>query len=427
VCGRACKLSSCESYTHTQRRTRLANPWGSNSQDHQPNRDINERDRDDYFTPSRELFREHCEIVRNKYLLDEGLLHQETVLDITYGIIRGISIDDENLFTIKTNKSVWYTRSAVLAVGPANGPSIPRIPGMPEEAMRPTPGGQYQCCHTALIKRVPDDFVQARINANRKTNVLVIGGGLTSAQISDLAIRRGVTKVWHLMRGPCKIKAFDVDLSWMGKYKNSKQAEFWTADSDAERYQMLMDARGGGSITARYHGKLKRHVASGRLDLRTYTQVVEANFIEGAVPGFGGGAWEVKTEPAIADLPLMDYIYFATGIQSNFETLPYLQSMLKSYPIHGHGGFPCVNDSLMWKDGVPLYLAGRLSGLQIGPAAPNIGGAKLSAERIALAMDEFIAEEKGVEGTNGVGGTYDTPLIRYASGFGSKYSCLEER
>ena len=33
---------------------------------------------------------------------------------------------------------------------------------------------------------------------------MVIGGGLTSAQIGGLAIRRGVTKVWHIMRGPLR-------------------------------------------------------------------------------------------------------------------------------------------------------------------------------------------------------------------------------
>ncbi|PKS11175.1 hypothetical protein jhhlp_002936 [Lomentospora prolificans] len=396
-----------------------------NFQDNQPNRDINERDRDDYFTPSQKLFREHCELVRNKYLLDEGIVHKETVLDITYDVVRGISINDEKLFTITTNKSIRYTRAAVLAVGPANSATIPRINGMPEDARYPVFGGRYQSCHSFHIKSIPDETVQARISANRRTNVLVIGGGLTSAQITDLAIHKGVSKVWHFMRGPCKIKAFDVDLSWMGKYKNSEQARFWTADTEAERYQLMMDARGGGSITSRYNAKLRRHVAAGRLDLRTFTQVIDARFVEGAAPGFEGGCWKITTDPPIADLPMMDYIYFATGIQTDYEALPYLQSMLQSHPIHGHGGFPCINDRLMWKDGVPLYLAGRLAALQIGPASPNIGGAKLAAERIALAMDEFIAESREAEGGVDVANPVDSPLIRYASGFGSKYSCLD--
>ncbi|CAI4217787.1 unnamed protein product [Parascedosporium putredinis] len=181
-------------------------------QDAQQNRDINERDRADYFTPSRELFREHCEDVCNRYRLDENLVHQETVLDITYGPVRGVSIDDEPLFTITTNQRTWRARTA--------------------------------SCHSFHVDRVPDPVVRARIAAGARTNVLVVGGGLTAAQIADLAVRRGAAKVWLFMRGPCKVKAFDVDLSWMGKYRNAEHARFWTADSDAERYKLCRCARG---------------------------------------------------------------------------------------------------------------------------------------------------------------------------------------
>jgi cation diffusion facilitator CzcD-associated flavoprotein CzcO len=64
------------------------------------------------------------------------------------------------------------------------------------------------------------------------TNMLIVGGGLTSIQLADLAIKRGVSKVWLLMRGNVKVKYFDVDLDWVGKFRNFKQAEFWTADTD---------------------------------------------------------------------------------------------------------------------------------------------------------------------------------------------------
>lgn len=82
------------------------------------------------------------------------------------------------------------------------------------------------------IKEFPAASVQAKIAAGIVTNILVIGGGLTSGQLSDLAVRRGVTKVWHFMRGPCKVKPFDVDISWMGKWRNVQQAAFWLADTD---------------------------------------------------------------------------------------------------------------------------------------------------------------------------------------------------
>ena len=370
------------------------------------------------------MFQEHCFSVRDRYHLDSGLVWKENVQDISFGEIKGISTNDEKLFTVTTEKSKRYARAVVLAVGPANPPKIPAIPGMPEPAKEPVPGGHYQSCHSMHIKTFPDPIVKSRAAAGMQTNLLIVGGGLTSAQLTDLAIRRGVTKVWHIMRGACKIKFFDVDLSWMGKYKNSQQAEFWIADSDEERFRLLNEARAGGSITPIYHKKLKKHVASGRLDLKINTCISEAQFIKDGVPG-GGGRWKVATDPP-AELPMMDYIYWATGIEANFTSLPYLQTMMKDYPIDDCGGLPCLNDDLMWRDDVPLFVAGRLASLKIGPASPNLGGAKIAAERIGLALGDFMTKAKrhaGLEGEDE--GDDESHIGGYLSGSGSKYSCLE--
>ncbi|SPO00305.1 related to FAD binding domain protein [Cephalotrichum gorgonifer] len=393
----------------------------------QPQIEINERDRNDYYTPSQAMFQDHCGSIRDRYGLGTDIVSKETVSDISFDIVKGVSINDEKLFTITTNHSKRYARAVVLAVGPANPPKIPAIPGMPPQATRPVAGGHYQSCHSAHIKTFPDPTVQARMAGKRETNIMVVGGGLTSAQLTDLAVRRGVTKVWHLMRGPCKVKAFDVDLSWMGKYRNGQQAEFWSADSDKERYELMREARNGGSITGLYHKKLKRHIADGRVELKTETKVVEAEFVEDAIPGPSGGQWKIVTEPPVDGLPMIDYIYWATGIDADFTSLPYLQTMMSEYPIEECGGLPCLNDDLMWKDGVPLFVAGRLASLKIGPASPNIGGAKLAAERIALAMDELMSGTRGCEDLQYGRDEADdnSGVERYLSGAGSKFSCLE--
>ncbi|KPM34597.1 hypothetical protein AK830_g11972 [Neonectria ditissima] len=341
---------------------------------------INLRERNDYYTPSTALFNDHCEKVADRYHLGAESIRKESVEHIDYGIVKGISIDDEKLFTVTSNQVRRYARTVVLAVGPANAAKIPQIPSMPAAESMP------QACHSMHIERFPDPVVLERIKARRATNVLVVGGGLTSAQLSDLAIRRGVTKVWHVMRGPLRIKHFDVDLEWMGKYKNAEQARFWTADSDDERLEIIKAARGGGSITPLFHKRLKKHLATKKLELHTETSLVDAKF-DGTD---GDGMWTVQTNPPIAGLPAMDYIYFATGIQTDFSTLPYLQTMLKNFPIEGRGGFPCLNEDLMWNSDVPLFMSGRMAALQLGPAAPNLGGAKVGAERIAWAIEDLV-------------------------------------
>jgi hypothetical protein len=351
---------------------------------------INERERNDYFNPPQALFCDHCDDVADRYGLHPGgLVHKERVLDISFGPVFGISATDEKFFTVRTDQGTRYSSILVAAVGPGNQPRIPDIPGM---LPSPTCSAPLQACHAMQIREFPDPTVKQKISSKRRTNILIIGGGLTSAQLADLAIRKGVSKVWLLMRGPLRVKVFDVDLSWMGKFKNVQQARFWQADSDEERVALLKEARGGGSVTPPYYKVLKGHIADGRLRLFENTSLVDARFEEGVA----GGAWRVKTDPEVEGLPPMDYIYFATGVQTDFQTLPWLQTMLKTHPIPGHGGFPCLNDDLMWKDGVPFFLAGRLAALKLGPAAPNLGGARAGAERIAWGIEEVMRKAQGV-------------------------------
>lgn len=342
---------------------------------------------------------------------------------------------EDKLFTVTTDKMIRYARAVILAVGPANAPVLPKIPSLsfPGHSNSDHTACMPQACHSMKIATFPDPIVQARVAAQKRTNIIVVGGGLTSAQLSDLAIRRGVMRVWHLMRGTVELKAFDVDLHWMGKYKTLHQGYFHQADSDEERLEIIREARGGGSITPAFMKRIKPHIARGQLKMFEKTVITDAQF-EKCVNG-EGGVWKVKTEPPIEGLPDIDYIYFATGIQSDFTTLPYLQTMLKDYPIQSLGGFPCLNEDLMWEDDVPLFMAGRLAALRLGPAAPNIGGARVGAERITLALDELLSSSGSnepkrylVEEENVLDGRRDSGvgLFNYASGTGSKYSSLVE-
>ncbi|KAF4422166.1 hypothetical protein F53441_14310 [Fusarium austroafricanum] len=340
--------------------------------------DINVRERNDYFNPSTSLFCDHCEKVAARYHLNSNMIRKESLEMLDYSEVKDVSIDGEKLFTVTSNKVRRYARAVVLAVGPANIAKIPHIPSAPENLP--------QTCHSMYIKEFPDPIVKQRISAKKVTNVLVVGGGLTSAQLTDLAIRKGVTKVWHIMRGPMRIKHFDVSLEWIGKFKNAKQAQFYYADSDDERIEMIKEARGGGSITPVFHKRLKKHISSKKLELFTETSLTDALF------DAESGTWSVETNPPV-DMPAMDYMYFATGIQTDFSSLPYLQSILQKYPIEGRGGFPCINNDLMWNDDVPLFMMGRLAALRLGPAAPNLGGAQVGAERIAWAIEDRFARQ----------------------------------
>jgi thioredoxin reductase len=206
--------------------------------------DIDERDRKDYFVPSTGLFASQCTEVIDRYRLREDLLRQEKVVNIEYEAIESFkdaehdsvmsdTPDEETkMFRITTDKGVRFAHVAILAIGAGNAPCIPPIHDLP------LPGPNAGYTHAMQIKQFPPPHVKVKIAARQRTSMLIVGGGLTSIQLADLAIKRGVSKVYLLMRSSLKVKYFDVDLEWVGKFRNFKQAEFWTADTDEGKQKL---------------------------------------------------------------------------------------------------------------------------------------------------------------------------------------------
>ena len=126
---------------------------------------------------------------------------------------------------------------------------------------------------------------------------------------------------------------------------------------------------------------------SGKLTLLTHTRITRRQFDEKTA------CWLVDVADSRTNrtttLPPMDYLYFATGVQPDFTRLPCLQTMLRQHPVQGVGGLPCLTQDLAWSEDVPLYVAGRLASLQLGPTAANLAGARAAAERIALSLQKL--------------------------------------
>ncbi|KAI4724905.1 FAD/NAD(P)-binding domain-containing protein [Aureobasidium sp. EXF-10728] len=359
---------------------------------------IDERDRKDYFTPSCSLFQDYCECVIDRYGLRSNLIQQERVEDIDFSTVPEIS-EIEQVFTVRSDQGIHHARSVVLAVGPGNAPSIPAGLGKVGEG----------CCHAMQIREFPDPSVKAKLRQKKDVNIVVVGGGLTSAQLTVMASKHGARKVFHLVRGRLRVKPFDVDLNWMGKFRNFEEASFWSADTDEERLEKIKEARGGGSITPRYHKLLKQYVAASKVALHTETTIASSTF--------SNGSWSLTTSPPI-DLPRIDYIYFATGIASDFRSLPFLETINRKYPVDSYGGLPALTDDLMWKDNIPLFVTGRLAALRLGPGAGNLAGARSGAERIAWAIEDFLPREQDRKED-------DDMMYNFKAGTGSQFCSLD--
>ncbi|KAF2716867.1 FAD/NAD(P)-binding domain-containing protein [Polychaeton citri CBS 116435] len=354
---------------------------------------IEERDRKDYFAPSRALFDDYCNGIVDRYGLDEtGLVRQEKVVDVDFDLMLNLDPNDK-IFKVRTDQSIYYARAVVMAVGAGRPPSIPE----------PLADPDCPCiCHA-----LAPNFSTSKVAG---CNVLVVGGGLTSAQTADQAVRRGACHVHLIMRGPLKIKPFDVDLNWMGKFHNNEKASFWSADTDCERASVIQSARGGGSIPPRYVTLLKQHVRTGRLTIHTYT-TLESHHYDPSL-----GTASVKTEPPLSDLPRFEMIYFATGVPSKVDEIECLRTINVKYPVEAFGGLPALTNDLKWREDVPLYVTGKFAGLRLGPGAGNLEGARLGAERIAWALEN--PDEDNLSEDIGAGAS------RYAMGIGSMFEQL---
>ncbi|KPI37703.1 uncharacterized protein AB675_227 [Cyphellophora attinorum] len=302
---------------------------------------VDGRDQIDYFTPSTSLFRDYCWNVVDRYSYAIPIL--------------------------------------VIATGATSAPSIP-----PDHNLSISSGAAADsvchCFDRSALNMM--ETISRKAADGRPAKVVVVGGGLTSAQLAHLLIQGGVSHVWLIMRSKYKLKHFDVDLEWVSKVRNQRMAEFWSADSDNERATMLRDAKNGGSITPAFDKILQRHVKRGRLTLLPCTRITRGTWDDG---------WNLVTEPEVeVGLPKIDYVFFATGVKPDFATISFLRDLQREHGMELMGGLPIINDDMMWNDELPCFFAGALAALRLGPGAANLAGARQGAERIAWKIEQLL-------------------------------------
>ncbi|SPO37490.1 uncharacterized protein PSFLO_02965 [Pseudozyma flocculosa] len=467
VVGREVSKHKCKAQRNDRHYARLLKIYGPA---------VNERDRKDYFTPSTDLFRD---------FIQDGVVKR-------YGlrVHNGIAGETAGFHLSLADGTTFGARAVVSAVGPGGRPNIPSFleaarpqadaAARPEAPQLPPPppfseGWAHSSAFAQPSFTFPPAYLSHRIAAGRPTTLLLIGGGLTSAQLASLALHRGVEKVILLLRGHLKVRPFDIGLEWMGRYSNLAKMHFWQTEDGAERLRMLRQARNGGSVTPPYARLLRELEKRGRVEIRTFEECRETQWDE------EGKRWTVTTEwcgevskrtkakqeertareewEAMADedkrrskeewlrikaehrdvldspstssssssqddvappssptsarfdsdtttsttatassTPAsprqstfeVDYILSATGPSLDFSALPFMRELTSSRPIAHHGGLPVLTQDLQYASGLPLFVVGAYSALQIGPAAFNLGGMREAADRVVTALQSLL-------------------------------------
>lgn len=152
-----------------------------------------------------------------------------------------------------------------------------------------------------------------------------------------------------------------------------------------ERFELLKEARNGGSITPKFEKILQQHVSRKRLGILPYAQIDNGTWNP------TNQTWSIQLSRDVPEFPRdIDHIIYATGVPPRVENVGCLQQLLDEHPIETIGGLAKITDDLMWNAEVPLFLTGGLAGLRLGPGAANLAGARQGAERIAWKIDELL-------------------------------------
>ncbi|ANB13166.1 hypothetical protein AWJ20_1448 [Sugiyamaella lignohabitans] len=329
--------------------------------------EIDMRDFKDYYRPSTPLYRDYCESIIKRYSL-QGMVSQEKCQMIDYNEV-------SETFTVTSDSNTYVCPIVVIACGPIGSINydFPQFP--------------HGSCHTTHLFNRVVPFPPTE----RKKTVVVVGGGLTSAQICHRLIEsKKADKVYFVLRGDIKVKHFDFDLEWVTKYKNYLKSTFWMLDTDEERAEMILKARNGGSVNPQYLKIIHDHEKSNKLVVLKNSKIAPSEW--------DGCQWNKVVVNESTTLPEpIDYIYYATGSRPDFNKIDFLANIRKKSPISTVCGFPCLTDDLEYNSNIPLYFLGRLASLKIGPASANLEGARVGAERIASSIQNRLEKLKRVE------------------------------
>ncbi|MBK9122856.1 MAG: FAD-dependent oxidoreductase [Chloroflexi bacterium] len=292
-----------------------------------------------YSRPSLSLFNAHASHViakhRLDFLLECGTVHNLRKVGTTW--------------IAETERGTLQSRNVVLALGRSNQPDWPGW-------ARPFRG----------TGRIVHAFERYHPPPAAGETTVIVGGGLTAVQIAAFFARDGSGRVVLIHRRPFRVHDFDADVGWMNPIH---LRGFAHVPSWIERRRIISEARHRGSITADVAERLRTFQADGLID------VIQSE-VQGLQDVDSMLALHTDAGPVLADR-----IILATGFERRRPGGPLIDSLVYDHGLPvAEDGYPIPSLALRWAPG--LYVMGALAELQVGPAANNIVGARLAAQRI---------------------------------------------
>ncbi len=298
-----------------------------------------------YGRPALLLFNRHCEEVVRRNRLD--------AVRIT-GEASGLKLAPGG-FEVAYGGGYLHTRRVLLAIGMSDQPCWPAW----TEAARSAGARVHHVLDAGFARRKLSGWKRA----------IVVGGGLSGAQVALALAKERPGSVTLVARRSLEVHLFDSEPSWQGQ--NFMRS--FASEPDPERRREIITAeRHRGSLTPEAMRDVDAASASGALRvIRAEDELEVKGRARGRLVAFRAGGEELRA----------DLVILATGFDRKRPGGPWLDRAVEELRLPvGPCGFPVVSPGLEWRPG--LYVTGPLAELELGPVARNISGAHRAAARL---------------------------------------------
>lgn len=293
-----------------------------------------------YERPALALFAAHCHHLVERHGLDR--LRQR-------GWASGVTLRGDAV-VVETTLGAIEARRLLLAIGTSE-------PHWPDWAAQLRTDG-------APIDRVFAPGFTRDPPAEGRT--VVVGGGLSAAQTALALARQQPGRVTLLMRHAARVHHFDSDPCWLGPgclYSYRREPDY------AKRRAQLRAARHRGSMPSDVHRSLSFARARGLLRWE-YGAVEQASLLQKTI--------SLRTA---AETFSAERVILATGFESRRAGGAWLDRAPRELALPcAECGYPILDKALRWH--ARIHVTGPLAELELGPAARNIIGARMTAERL---------------------------------------------
>jgi hypothetical protein len=211
--------------------------------------------------------------------------------------------------------------------------------------------------------------------------ILIVGGGITSAQLALLSAKaRWCKEVTLLLRSRLLPRHFDIPNEYMGPRRGRLLEEFWSLDMHG-RAEQLRRIRGGGSVPP----EIVIELMSSEASVKEEVEISGVHWVDGRLR-------VTLDDGSERDC---DMIWLATGASNHIDHCSALSGLREVLPVDVINGLPVLNGDLSWRvpDGEEepmwkqaarkrIWCMGALSALELGPDAMNLIGARHVSQRL---------------------------------------------